>query len=62
MLTNLRFTDDLVLFSESVGDMLSMIEDLKILSEKVGLKMNLAKTKIMTNILEAENYQMPVDV
>lgn len=58
--TNLRFADDLVLFSDSISDMLTMIDDLKIESRKVGLKMNITITKIM-NIPEVDNYQMPIE-
>lgn len=46
-LSNLRFADDLVLLSESVGEMIDMIDELKKHSERVvGLGMNAGKTKI----------------
>lgn len=61
-LTNLRFADDLVLFSDNVPGMLSMIQDLKTESGKVGLKMNISKTKIMTNIPGVDSYHMPVEL
>jgi Reverse transcriptase (RNA-dependent DNA polymerase) len=48
-LSNLRFADDLTLISESKQELVEMIEELKIESEKVGLFMNWKKTKIMTN-------------
>ena len=61
-LTNLRCADDLALFSDNVEDMLVMIEELKIRSGEVGLKMNFSKTKVMTNIPDAQNHQLPVEV
>ncbi|GBP16132.1 Putative uncharacterized transposon-derived protein F52C9.6 [Eumeta japonica] len=48
-LNHLRFADDLVLLSETVNEMQSMIESLQKASTKVGLEMNLMKTKIITN-------------
>ncbi len=45
----LRFTDDIVLFSESEDNLQKMIEELNRESLKVGLKMNLKKTKVMLN-------------
>ncbi|GBP53548.1 Retrovirus-related Pol polyprotein from type-1 retrotransposable element R2 [Eumeta japonica] len=48
-LNHLRFTDDLVLLSETVNEMQSMIESLQKASTKVGLEVNLMKTKIITN-------------
>ncbi|XP_026328092.1 uncharacterized protein LOC113236295 [Hyposmocoma kahamanoa] len=60
-LTNLRFADDMVLISESIEYLLTMLEDLRVKSEKTDLKMNIGKTKIMTNIPEVTNYQLPVE-
>lgn len=48
-LSHLRFADDLALLSETAGQMQYMIETLHQASIKVGLEMNLTKTKIMTN-------------
>ncbi|GBP37017.1 Craniofacial development protein 2 [Eumeta japonica] len=48
-LSHLRFADDLVLLSETADQMQSMIESLHQASTKIGLEMNLTKTKIMTN-------------
>lgn len=48
-LTHLRFADDIVLFSETSKGLERMITSLNEESEKVGLKMNENKTKIVTN-------------
>lgn len=48
-LSHLRFADDLVLLSESSTQLQYMIGTLHIASVKVGLEMNLTKTKTMTN-------------
>lgn len=48
-LTHLRFADDIVLFSETSQNLEEMINSLNEESEKVGLKMNQDKTKVMTN-------------
>lgn len=48
-LTNLRFADDIVLFAKTPEDITKMIEDLATESEKVGLKLNPEKTRVMTN-------------
>ena len=48
-LSHLRFADDIILFSESSHQLNSMMNDLQQASTKVGLEMNLDKTKVMTN-------------
>ncbi len=48
-LNNLRFADDIVLLSNSGEDLDKMVSDLHGESLKVGLKMNMKKTKIMYN-------------
>ncbi len=48
-LNNLKFADDIVLLSESEGNLQKMIENLNRVSLKVGLKMNMKKTKVMFN-------------
>ncbi len=48
-LNNLRFADDIVLLTNSGEDLEKMISDLHRNSLKVGLKMNMKKTKIMYN-------------
>lgn len=48
-LTHLRFADDIILISNKVEEFQEMLKQLKEKSEKVGLKMNLSKTKVMTD-------------
>ena len=48
-LTNLRFADDIVLFSTSSSELEEMLQDLSTASLEVGLSMNRSKTQIMTN-------------
>ena len=48
-ITNLRFADDIVLFSETAADLQKMAEELRVESMTVGLKMNKSKTKVMFN-------------
>ncbi|KAG1686340.1 Alkaline phosphatase, tissue-nonspecific isozyme [Nymphon striatum] len=48
-LTNLRFADDVFLFSESPQELQLMVEELRTASSKVGLEINLSKTKVMFN-------------
>ncbi len=47
-LNNLRFADDIAIIAKSSGELKAMSEDLRRESKKVGLLINLAKTKIMT--------------
>ena len=46
-INNLRYTDDTTLMSESEEELKSLLMKLKEESEKVGLKFNIQKTKIM---------------
>lgn len=48
-MSNLRFADDIVLFSESASQIEEMINDLCAVSHEIGLDLNTSKTKIMTN-------------
>lgn len=48
-LTHLRFADDIVLFAKTSGDLNKMLNELSYESEKIGLKLNPEKTKVMTN-------------
>ena len=45
-INNLRCTDDTTLMAESEGDLKSLLMKVKGESEKVGLKLNIQKTKI----------------
>ena len=46
---NLRYTDDTTLMAESEEELKSFLIKVKEESEKVGLKLNIQKTKIMTS-------------
>ena len=48
---HLRFADDIIIISESLEEMETMLRELAEASEKSGLKMNMQKTKIMTSPL-----------
>ena len=47
--TNLRYTDDTTVMAESEEEQKSLLMKLKEESEKVGLKLNIQKTKIMAS-------------
>ena len=46
---NLRYTDDTTLMAESEEELKSLLMKVKEESEKVGLKMNIQKTKVMAS-------------
>ena len=46
---NLRYTDDTTFMAESKGKLKSLLIKVKEESEKVGLKLNIQKTKIMAS-------------
>ena len=46
---NLRYADDTTLMAESKEELKSLLMKVKVESEKVGLKLNIQKTKIMAN-------------
>ena len=46
---NLRYTDDTTLMAESEEELKSLLMKVKEESEKVGLKFNIQKTKVMAN-------------
>ena len=48
-LSNLRYTDDTTLMAESKKELKSLLMKVKEESEKVGLKLNIQKTKIMAS-------------
>ena len=48
-LNNLRYTDDTTLMAESDEELKSLLMKVKEESEKVGLKLNIQKTKIMVS-------------
>ena len=60
-MNNLRHTDDTTLMAESKKELKSLLMKVKEESEKVGLKLNIQKTKIMasspiTSLLNSYNY------
>ena len=48
-INNLRYTDDTTLMTESEEELKSLLMKVKEESEKVGLKLNIQKTKIMAS-------------
>ena len=48
-INNLRYADDTTLMAESKEELKSLLEKVKAESEKVGLKLNIQKTKIMAS-------------
>ena len=46
-INNLRYADDTTLMAESEGELKSLLMKVKVESEKVGLKLNIQKMKIM---------------
>ena len=46
---NLRYADDTTLLAESEEELKSLLMKLKLESEKVGLKLNIQKTKVMAS-------------
>ena len=49
ILNNLRYADDITLMTESEEELKSLLMKVKVESEKVGLKLNIQKTKIMAS-------------
>ena len=48
-INNLRYADDITLMAESKEELKSLLMKVKVESEKVGLKFNIQKMKIMTS-------------
>ena len=48
-INNLRYADDTTLMAEREGELKSLLMKVKEESEKVGLKLNIQKTKIMAS-------------
>lgn len=53
-LTHLRFADDIVLISDRLDHAMNMLQQINSASHKVGLKINVAKTQLMTNLVLGE--------
>ena len=49
-ISNLRYTDDTTFMAESEEELKSLLMKVKVESEKVGLKLNIQKTKIMASV------------
>ena len=49
-INNLRYTDDTTLMAESEDELKSLLMKVKDESERVGLKLNIQKTKIMASL------------
>ena len=48
-INNLRYADDTTLMAESEEELKNLLMEVKVESEKVGLKLNIQKTKIMAS-------------
>ena len=48
-INNLRYADDTTVMAESEEELKSLLMKVKVRSEKVGLKLNIQKTKIMAS-------------
>ena len=48
-INNHRYADDTILMAESEEELESLLMKMKVESEKVGLKLNIQKTKIMAS-------------
>ena len=48
-INNIRYADDTTLMAESEEELKSLLMKVKVESEKVGLKLNIQKTKIMAS-------------
>ena len=48
-INNLRYADDTTLMAESEEELKNLLMKMKVESEKVGLKLNIQKTKIMAS-------------
>ena len=48
-INNLRYADGITLMAESEEELKSLLMKVKVESEKVGLKLNIQKTKIMAS-------------
>ena len=48
-INNLRYADDTILMAESEEELKSLFMKVKVESEKIGLKLNIQKTKIMAS-------------
>ena len=61
-INNLRYADDTTLMAESKGELKSLLRKVKEESEKVGLKLNIQKTKIMASCAIQYQFQFSCSV
>lgn len=54
-LSNLRFADDIVIIADDLWKAKKMTMERQTATEKVGLKMNTSKTKMMTKLVPSQN-------
>ena len=52
-ISNLRYADDSTFMAESEEELKSLLMKVKVESEKVGLKLNIQKTKIMVSTVSS---------
>ena len=57
-INNLRYVDDTTLMAESEEELKSLLMKVQVESEKVGLKLNIQKTKIMASQLRLSHHFM----
>ena len=57
-INNLRYADDTTLMAESEEELKSLLMKVKVESGKVGLKLNIQKTKIMASVPSLHGKQM----
>ena len=55
-INNLRYADDTTLMAESEEELKSLLMIVKVVSEKVGLKLNIQKTKIMAAVTICSDF------
>ena len=55
-INNLRYADDTTLMSESEEELKSLLMKVKEESEKVGIKLNIQKTKIMATVTVCSDF------
>ena len=60
-INNLRYEDNITLMSESEEELKSLLMKVKEESEKIGLKLNLQKTKIMAWEIDGETVETVSD-
>jgi Reverse transcriptase (RNA-dependent DNA polymerase) len=66
-LSELRFADDVLLFAETIDDLIKMMGDVFMESSKAGLTQNIQKTKVMSNqntsnvVIQSNSYEIVED-